>query len=382
MLATAPDFGAVVISSFSVRDVRWPTSLDRIGTDAMNVAGEDSHGRVYLHTNTEHIGVGWSFANGLGTDLGSITSNFASFHRSFLGGQIRFMSPERGVMQLAACACLNAIWDLWCKVLGKPLWKLVTDMSPEEFVGVIDFRYITDMITPAEAMQLLRAAEPGMQARKETAVANRAVVGYSTSVGGLGTPDEEVEGLLRSAMAEGFNRFKLRLGLGVERDRKRLEIIRSIAGPDAEIYVDANEQWDVPTALAYLPQLADYKPRFIEEPTSPDDILGHKRVRDALKQYGIGVATGEHVNNRVMFKQFISEGAIDFLQLDAVRLSGINEILAVLLMAAKHDIPVVPHAGGVGMVEICSHIATIAYVKVWAKPSMMEYTRHLHGQSV
>lgn len=201
------------------------------------------------------------------------------------------------------------------------------------------------MITPAEAIQLLRAAEPGMQTRKETAVANRAVVGYSTSVGGLGTPDEEVEGLLRSAMAEGFNRFKLRLGLGVDRDRQRLEIIRSIAGPDAEIYVDANEQWDVPTALAYLPQLADYKPRFIEEPTSPDDILGHKRVRDALKQYGIGVATGEHVNNRVMFKQFISEGAIDFLQLDAVRLSGINEILAVLLMAAKHDIPVVPHAG-------------------------------------
>jgi L-galactonate dehydratase len=201
------------------------------------------------------------------------------------------------------------------------------------------------MITPAEAIQLLRSAEPGTQARLDTALENRAVVGYSTSVGGLGTPDEEVERLLRSAMAEGFNRFKLRLGLGVERDRKRLGIIRSIAGPDAEIYVDANEQWDVPTALAYLPQLADFKPRFIEEPTSPDDILGHKRVRDALKQCGIGVATGEHVNNRVMFKQFISAGAIDFLQLDAVRLSGINEILAVLLMAAKHDIPVVPHAG-------------------------------------
>ncbi|RXK34842.1 hypothetical protein M231_07904 [Tremella mesenterica] len=361
----------------------------------MNTAGDDAHGRIYFHTNTELVGVGWSFSNGQGNEvlctalhafapryigqtLASLVDDFATTHREAVSGQIRFMSPERGVMQLATCAVLNAIWDLWAKSEKKPLWRLVCDMTPKEYVQCIDFRYLTDAITPEEAIALLQRASKGREEREKVVKESRAVPGYSTSIGGLGTSDEGVEELLTLAVEQGFTRFKLRLGLGVERDKKRLAIIRRIAGWDATIFTDANEQWDVPTAVWYLPQLAEFKPVFIEEPTSPDDILGHAKVRAALKEYNIGVATGEHVNNRVMFKQFLQAEAVDYLQLDAVRLSGVNEILSVLLLAAKFKVPIVPHSGGVGMVELCQHISTIDYLMVSGKESMMEYTKHHH----
>lgn len=314
----------------------------------------------------------------VGRRLSTIVGDFAATHRNFLGGQTRFMSPERGVMQLASNAILNALWDLWAKVEGKPLWRLVADMTPEQLVGVIDFRYITDEITPEQALAMLKEKEKTKSQRLAAALEDRAVPGYNTSVGWLGLSDEEVEAGIKRAVDAGFKHFKLKVGQGLETDRKRLGMVRKVAGDDAVIMTDVNQLWDIDYAIEYMPQLADLRPWFIEEPTSPDDILGHAKIRAALKPHGIGVATGEHVNNRVMFKQLLQADALDAVQLDALRLSGVNEILAVCLLAAKFGVPVVCHAGGTGMPELCNHIAHFDYVAISGKQSILEYTDHCH----
>ena len=269
----------------------------------------------------------------------------AGTQRKFQSGQIRFMSPERGVLQLATCAVLNAIWDLWAKAEGKPLWKLVCDLTPEQFVSCIDFRYLTDVLTRDQALEMLKKQHATKADRMKLAEQNKAVPAYNTSVGWLGLSDEKVKQLLREAAAQGFRHFKLKAGLGIETDRKRLSLVREAAGDDAVLMVDVNQLWDVDEAIEYMKHLADFKLWFIEEPTSPDDVLGHAKIRKALKPLGMGVATGEHVNNRVMFKQLLQAEALDAVQLDACRLAGVNEILAVLLLAAKFDVPVVPHSG-------------------------------------
>nr|XP_018259493.1 uncharacterized protein I303_07561 [Kwoniella dejecticola CBS 10117]OBR81651.1 hypothetical protein I303_07561 [Kwoniella dejecticola CBS 10117] len=383
------------ITGFTVRDLRFPTSLQAIGTDPMNSAGENALGYLQYHTDSGLIGTGSSFSNGQGNEilcvaiqalaprfvgqkLSAITTDFRSTHRALLSGQIRFMSPERGVLQLACNAVLNALWDLWAKVEEKPLWKLVCDMTPEQFVSVIDFRYLTDVITPEEALQMLKEKEATKKERYKEAMRNEAVPGYSTSIGWLGFSDEEVATRLRAALDQGFRHFKLKVGVDLEGDLKRLGLVRKIAGDEAVIMTDVNQLWDVDEAIEYMPKLAQFNLWFIEEPTSPDDILGHAKIKKALKPYGIGVATGEHVNNRVMFKQLLQAEAIDAVQLDAFRLSGMNEILSVLLLAAKFDVPVVPHSGGCGMTEACAHISTIDYVMVSGKKSILEYTDHLH----
>lgn len=281
-------------------------------------------------------------------------------------------------MQLASNAVLNAIWDLWAKVAGKPLWKLVADMTPEEIVRVIDFRYITDVLTPAEALAMLREQAKTKNERIQLALENKAVPGYNTSVGWLGLSDAEVEAGLKKAVDEGFHHFKLKVGQGYDVDRKRLGMVRKIAGPNAVIYTDVNQLWDVDQAIEYMPHLADLKIEFIEEPTSPDDILGHAKIRKALKPHGIGVATGEHVNNAVMFKQLLQAEAIDAVQLDALRLSGMNEILKVCLMAAKFGVPIIPHSGGTGMPELCNHISHIDFCVISGRKSILEYTDHCH----
>jgi L-galactonate dehydratase len=318
----------------------------------------------------------------VGRKLSSLTANMGELQRKLQSGQIRFMSPERGVIQLATCAVLNAVWDLWAKAEGKPLWTLVSDFTPEEFIRCIDFRYLTDVFTPEQALDMLKAKAANKQSRIDLALANKAVPAYNTSVGWLGHSDEKVRDLLASARAQGFKHFKLKAGLGLETDRKRLGLVREVGGEDAVLMVDVNQIWDVDEAIEYMKQLADLKLWFIEEPTSPDDILGHAKIRAALKPYGIGVATGEHVNNRVMFKQLLQAEAIDAVQLDACRLAGVNEILAVLLLASKFGVPVVPHSGGAGMVELCSHISTIDFVVVSGKESILEYTDHLHDAFV
>jgi L-galactonate dehydratase len=275
---------------------------------------------------------------------------------------------------------VNAIWDLWGKSLGKPVWRIIADMSPEEFVRCIDFRYITDAITPAEAIELLKKSEGGKQQRIQDALNSRAVPAYTTSAGWLGYGEDKMKGLLEETLRMGYRHFKLKVGGSVEHDRKRLTIARDVIGYDNGnvLMVDANQVWSVPEAIEYMEKLKDFKPWFIEEPTSPDDILGHKAIREALRPYGIGVATGEMCQNRVIFKQLLMSGAIDVCQIDACRMGGVNEVLAVLLMAHKFNVPIVPHSGGVGLPEYTQHLSTIDYVVVSGKLSVLEYVDHLH----
>jgi L-galactonate dehydratase len=284
------------------------------------------------------------------------------------------------VIHLALGAVVNALWDLWAKSLGKPVWRVVAEMTPEEAVRCIDFRYITDALTPEEALAMLKEMETGKGERIRDAEENRAVEAYTTSAGWFGYGEEKVRELLREALGKGYRYFKLKVGGSVEEDRRRLALAREVIGYDNGnvLMVDANQVWSVPEAIEHMKRLAEFRPWFIEEPTSPDDVLGHKAVRDALRPYGIGVATGEMCQNRVVFKQLLAAGAIDVCQIDACRLGGVNEVLAVLLMAKKFGVPVVPHSGGVGLPEYTQHLSTIDYVVVSGKRSLLEYVDHLH----
>jgi L-galactonate dehydratase len=294
--------------------------------------------------------------------------------------QLRWIGPEKGVIHLAVGAVVNAIWDLWAKSVGKPVWRLVADMTPEEVVRCIDFRYITDALTPEEALDILRQAEVGKADRIRDAENSKAVPAYTTSAGWLGYGEEKMAALLEETLHKGYRFFKLKVGSNVEEDKRRLAIARRVIGYDKGnvLMVDANQIWSVPEAIEYMTQLAEFKPWFIEEPTCPDDIIGHRAVRDALAPFGIGVATGEMCQNRVIFKQLLATGAIDVCQIDACRIGGVNEVLAVLLMARKYGVPVVPHSGGVGLPEYTQHLSTIDYVVVSAKASVLEYVDHLH----
>ncbi|POR37353.1 L-galactonate dehydratase [Tolypocladium paradoxum] len=388
----------ITITGFRSRDVRFPTSLDKTGSDAMNAAGDYSAAYCILETDSQHAGHGMTFTIGRGNDivcaaivhvaerlrgktLASLVANWGQTWRYLVSdSQLRWIGPEKGVIHLALGAVVNAVWDLWAKVLGKPVWRVVADMTPEELVACIDFRYITDAITPDEALALLRAREAGKAKRIDEALANRAVPAYTTSAGWLGYGEDKMTALLHETLGQGYRHFKLKVGGSVDDDRRRLTIARDVIGYDKGnvLMVDANQIWSVPEAIAHMRQLADFKPWFIEEPTSPDDIVGHRSIREALKPHGIGVATGEMCQNRVIFKQLLMTGAIDVCQVDACRLGGVNEVLAVLLMASKFGVPVVPHSGGVGLPEYTQHLSTIDYVVVSGKLSVLEYVDHLH----
>ena len=419
----------ITITDFVTRDVRFPTSLDKTGSDAMNAAGDYSSAYCILQTDSEFTGHGMvsitstvyracailqpsqfpssssrctdlhkTFTIGRGNDivcaaithvadrlkgrtLSSLVADWGATWRYLVNdSQLRWIGPEKGVIHLALGAVVNAVWDLWAKVLGKPVWRIVAEMTPEEFVKCIDFRYITDAITPEEAVALLKEQEPGKKSRMEEAEKSRAVPAYTTSAGWLGYGEDKMKSLLNETLKQGYRHFKLKVGGSIEDDKKRLTIAREVIGYDKGnvLMVDANQIWSVPEAIEYMKQLAQFKPWFIEEPTSPDDILGHKAVREALKPHGIGVATGEMCQNRVIFKQLIQAGAIDFCQIDACRLGGVNEVLAVLLIAKKYNIPIVPHSGGVGLPEYTQHLSTIDYVVVSGKLSVLEYVDHLH----
>ncbi|KZF25424.1 mandelate racemase-like protein [Xylona heveae TC161] len=388
----------VTITNTYSRDIRFPTSLDKTGSDAMNAAGDYSAAYCIIETDSNHKGHGMTFTIGRGNELvcaaiellaervkgqtlESLTADWGKTWRYLVSdSQLRWIGPEKGVIHLALGAVVNALWDLWAKVLGKPVWRIVTEMSPEEFVRCIDFRYITDVITPQEAIDMLRKAEPGKEQRIKEAEHNRAVPAYTTSAGWLGYSEDRMKRLLQETLENGYRHFKLKVGTSLEADRKRLKIARDVIGYDKGnvLMVDANQVWSVPEAIEYMKSLAEFQPWFIEEPTSPDDVLGHKAIRDALKPYGIGVATGEMCQNRVLFKQLLSIGAIDVCQIDACRIGGVNEVLAVLLMAKKFNVPVVPHSGGVALPEYTQHLSTINYVSVSGKLSVLEYVDHLH----
>jgi L-fuconate dehydratase len=384
-----------VITRVEARDIRFPTSRELIGSDAMHKAPDYSAAYCILHTDDPSLsGHGLTFTIGRGNDLcvaaihslapliegrtlQSFTDDMGAFWSHITGdSQLRWVGPEKGVIHLATAAIVNAVWDLWAKVESKPVWKLLCDMTPEAIVRCIDFRYITDALTPDEALQILRARVSGRASRIDDMRA-RGYPSYTTSAGWLGFTDAQLRQLCRDAIADGWSHFKIKVGGDLADDIRRATIIREEIG-DRKLMMDANQRWDVGAAIANMRELARFDPWWIEEPTSPDDVLGHAAIRRAI--HPIGVATGEHCQNRVIFKQLLQAGAIDFCQIDSCRLGGVNEILAVLLMAAKFDIPVCPHAGGVGLCEYVQHLSIFDYVCVSGtlENRLLEYVDHLH----
>jgi L-fuconate dehydratase len=390
----------VTITGIEVHDVRFPTSRTLAGSDAMNEAPDYSAAYVVLTTDEPALsGHGMTFTIGRGTEvvvaaihahahlvrgrrLAEIAADPGRFWRGLTGdSQLRWIGPEKGAMHLATAALTNAVWDLWAKAEDKPLWRLVTDMEPEALVRCVDFRYLSDALTPDDAVALLRERAAG-RAEREAEARRDGIPAYSTSVGWLGFSDEEVRRRARAAVAEGWTHVKMKVGGDPEADRRRAALIREEIGPDRFLMMDANQVWDVDEAIARTKALAEFDPWWMEEPTSPDDILGHARIARAVAP--IRVATGEHAQNRVMFKQLLQAEAIGVCQLDACRLGGVNEVLAVLLLAARFGVPVCPHAGGVGLSEYVQHIALIDHVAIGGglDERVIEYVDELHEHFV
>ena len=387
----------ITITDVVARDIRFPTSENLDGSDAMNEAPDYSAAYVILKTDSpdglEGHGLTFTIGRGnelcvaaiealsplvLGRTLESFTEDMGAFWRHITGdSQLRWVGPEKGVIHLATAAMVNAVWDLYAKSEGKPLWKLLSDMGPEELVSCVDFSYITDAISPEEALEILRRNEP-TKPEREQEMLQSGFPAYTTSAGWLGYSDEKVRGLCREAVVQGWGHVKIKVGRDVEDDARRAGIIREEIGPDRKLMMDANQVWDVDEAIANMRRLAEFDPWWIEEPTSPDDVLGHARIARAVAP--IGVATGEHGMNRVLFKQLLQADAIGFCQIDACRLGGVNEVLAVLLMAKKFGVPVCPHAGGVGLSEYVQHLSIFDYIAVGTslEDRVLEYVDHLH----
>ncbi len=391
---------SVLINDLTVKDIRFPTSRQLDGSDAMNPDPDYSAAYVILDTDRDELeGHGLTFTIGRGNEvcvaavealkplvigrrLESLTSDMAAFWRHVTGdSQLRWIGPDKGAMHLATAAVVNAVWDLWAKAAGKPLWKLVTDMTPEELVACVDFRYITDALSPEEALAILRHAAPA-KGEREAEMLAEGYPAYTTSAGWLGYGDDKIRRLCREAVAQGWNHIKIKVGADLDDDIRRLGIVREEIGPDRKLMVDANQIWDVNQAIEWIKRLAPFDPWWVEEPTSPDDVLGHATIREAVSP--IRVATGEHCQNRIVFKQFLQAGAIDVCQIDSCRLGGVNEVLGVLLMAAKFGVPVCPHAGGVGLCEYVQHLVLIDYICISAslEDRVLEYVDHLHEHFV
>lgn len=385
----------VKITGLTTRDLRFPTSLSLDGSDAMNPDPDYSAAYVILETDGAHEGHGLTFTIGrgneiciaaikalsnlvVGLDLDWIRDDMGRFWRHITGdSQLRWIGPDKGAIHLATGAVVNAVWDLLAKEAGKPVWQLVGDMSPEEIVKLVDFRYLADALTPEEALALLKKAETGKAERIES-LKQEGYPCYTTSAGWLGYSDEKLRGLCREARESGFTHTKFKVGRDLQDDIRRLTIAREELGEDMTIMIDANQVWEVNEAIDWVKELAFVRPFFIEEPTSPDDVAGHKAIRDAIAP--IKVATGEMCQNRILFKQFIAGGAIDIVQIDACRIGGLNEVLAVQLMAAKYGLPIWPHAGGVGLCEYVQHLSMIDYVAISGEKDSkrIEFVDHLH----
>ena len=389
------------IRSLRVVDVRFPTSAHLDGSDAMNPDPDYSAAYVILDTDQAGLeGHGLTFTIGrgndivcaairamehlvVGLDLSWIAEDMGRFWRHVTGdSQLRWIGPDKGAIHLATAAVVNAVWDLWAKAEGKPVWRLVADMSPEELVRLIDFRYITDCITRDEALALLRERAVSKAERLADLEAHGYPC-YTTSAGWLGYDDAKLRRLAQEAVDAGFSHIKLKVGRDLQDDIRRLRVAREVLGPDRQLMIDANQVWDVDQAIEWLSHLAFARPWFIEEPTSPDDIEGHRRIREAVRG-SMQVATGEMCQNRIVFKQLIMRGAIDVVQIDACRLGGVNEVLAVMLMAAKHGLKVCPHAGGVGLCEYVQHLSMIDHVCIAGTKEgrVIEYVDHLHEHFV
>jgi L-fuconate dehydratase len=389
------------ITALETADVRFPTSLMLDGSDAMNPDPDYSAAYVEIHTDAADglVGHGFVFTIGRGNDVQVAAIEALASHLvgrdvdallADMGGtwrelvhdsQLRWLGPEKGVMHMAIGAVVNALWDLLAKREGKPLWQVLAAMTPEQLVDLVDFRYLTDALTPDEALQILRAAEPG-RAEREARLLRDGYPAYTTTPGWLGYDDEKLARLCHEAVEEGFSQIKLKVGGDLADDVRRLGIARTAVGPDIRIAVDANQRWDVDAAVAWIKELASFDLAWVEEPTSPDDVLGHAAIASGIAP--IPVATGEHMANRVMFKQFLQIDALQVLQLDATRVAGVNENVAILLLAAKFGVPVCPHAGGVGLCEAVQHLAMFDFVAVSGSldDRMIEFVDHLHEHFV
>ncbi len=389
----------VKVTGLTTHDLRFPSKDGLDGSDAMNPDPVYSAAYVVLETDGDHQGHGLTFTIGrgneicvaaiealrplvVGLDLDWVRDDMGRFWRHITGdSQLRWIGPDKGAIHLATGAVVNAIWDLLAKEAGKPVWQLVGEMSPEDIVKLVDFRYITDVLTPDEALELLRKAEPG-KAKRIVTLRAEGYPCYTTSAGWLGYSDDKLRRLCQEARDAGFTHTKFKVGANLQDDIRRLTIAREVLGEDMNIMIDANQMWEVDQAVDWVNALAFACPLFIEEPTSPDDVAGHKTIRGAVAP--IKVATGEMCQNRIMFKQFIAGGAIDIVQIDACRLGGLNEVLAVQLMAAKYGLPVWPHAGGVGLCEYVQHLSMIDFVAISGEKDSkrIEFVDHLHEHFV
>jgi L-fuconate dehydratase len=382
-------------ASFEITDVRFPTSRELAGSDAMNPDPDYSAAYVVVRTTNGAEGHGFVFTIGRGNEVAAaairalepmlagrpvdeVLSDMGGLSRHLVhDSQLRWLGPEKGVMHMATGAVLNAVWDLYAKREGKPLWKLLADFTPRQIVDLVDFRYLSDALDPDEALDLLTRAAEGKQDRERQLLAE-GYPAYTTSAGWLGYSDEKVARLVSEALADGFGHLKVKVGSDIENDVRRSKMVRDLAGPDVLISIDANQRWDVGEAIANVERLAPVGLHWVEEPTIPDDILGHGTIARAIAP--ILVASGEHVANRVVFKQLLASDAIQVCQIDACRVAGVNENLAVLLLAAKFGVPVCPHAGGVGLCEIVQHLSMFDFVALSGTTDdrWIEYVDHLH----
>ncbi|GHJ49545.1 mandelate racemase [Catellatospora sp. TT07R-123] len=390
------------IRAVETHDIRFPTSRDLDGSDAMNPDPDYSAAYVVLSTDTELEGHGFTFTIGRGNEvvcaaidsltplvIGQGVDDLGEFARRLThDSQTRWLGPEKGVMHLAAAALINAAWDLAARFARKPVWRLLAEMPPDQLLDLVDWRYLSDALPRSQARDILVAAEPGRARRTEEIIAS-GYPAYHTSAGWLGYDDAKLTRLAKEAVADGYGQLKLKVGADLDDDVRRLALVRKAVGSRVRIAVDANQRWDVDEAVTWMRALAPYDPWWIEEPTSPDDILGHADIRRALATAGPGggpirVATGEHVANRVVFKQLLRADAVDVVQLDACRVGGVNENVAILLLAAAFGRPVCPHAGGVGLCELVQHLAVFDYVAVSADLTdrAIEYVDHLHEHFV
>ncbi|HXW79399.1 MAG TPA: enolase C-terminal domain-like protein [Acidimicrobiales bacterium] len=384
---------------FEVNDVRFPTSRTLDGSDAMNTAPDYSAAYLVAHTTGGEAGHGFVFTIGRGNEVAAtairaveplvvglgvddVLSDMGGFWKRLThDSQLRWLGPEKGVMHMAIGAVVNAIWDLYARRQRQPLWKLLADLTPGQVVELVDFRHLSDVLSPEEAQEILTRAAPGKQERERRLLAD-GYPAYNTSAGWLGYSDEKVLDLVGAALSQGFSHLKLKVGADIERDAGRLKLVRDLVGPDIKLSIDANQVWDVGEAITDIARLSPFGLYWVEEPTSPDDIMGHARIARAIAP--VRVATGEHVANRVVFKQMLASNAVGVCQIDACRVGGVNENVAILLLAAKFGVPVCPHAGGVGLCEIVQHLSMFDYVALSGSTEgrWIEFVDHLHEHFV
>lgn len=396
-----PNRSGLKIVELDVKDIRFPTSLGGHGSDALHTDPNYSCAYVTISTENGSKGFGLTFTLGRGTEIivlavktirqlvlgknaADIFGDFATFWRKITSdSQLRWVGPEKGVTHLAVAAVVNSLWDLWARIENKPVWKLLVDLEPEELVSTIDFRYITDVVTKEEAIAMLKVSKEEKKARIKT-LEDKGYPAYTTQVGWLGYSDDLVKSLCEKYLALGFRHFKVKVGQNFVDDFRRCRVVRKTIGNENTLMVDANQIWDVDQAIDWMQRLSEFKPLWIEEPTSPDDVLGHAAISKALRPLGIGVATGEMCANRVMFKQFLQSGAMQFCQIDSARIGGINEILSVYLMAKKMNVKVCPHAGGVGLCEMVQHLQLWDYVSLTGSMQgrLIEYVDQQHEHFV